>query len=95
MNHTPNIVTIDLSALLHNLNRVKDLVGSQTKIMGVVKSDAYGHGRVAVAKKLIDFQAKAYERQIESIRRAKDEALTIQEKLNLSPSDSKKNTLKP
>ena len=45
---------------------------------------------IVASKRLIEFQAKAYERQIESIRRAKDEALTIQEKLNLNPPNPKK-----
>jgi alanine racemase len=48
MNH----VTIDLSALTHNLNQVKAIVGQKTKVMGVVKADAYGHGMVAVARTL-------------------------------------------
>ncbi|EFK96289.1 Alanine racemase, partial [sediment metagenome] len=48
MNH----LTIDLSALARNLNQVKAMVGENTRIMGVVKADAYGHGLVAVAKTL-------------------------------------------
>jgi alanine racemase len=48
MNH----LTIDLSALTHNLNQVKAIVGENTKVMGVVKADAYGHGLVAVARTL-------------------------------------------
>jgi alanine racemase len=48
MNH----LTIDLSALTHNLNQVKAIVGENTRVMGVVKADAYGHGLVAVAKTL-------------------------------------------
>jgi alanine racemase len=47
-----NRLTIDLSALAHNLNQVKAIVGENTRVMGVVKADAYGHGLVAVAKAL-------------------------------------------
>jgi alanine racemase len=47
-----NRVIIDLSALVHNLTQVKKLVGRKTKIMGVVKSDAYGHGMVPVSRVL-------------------------------------------
>jgi len=47
-----NRLTIDLSALAHNLNQVKAIVGENTRVMGVVKADAYGHGLVAVAKTL-------------------------------------------
>jgi len=49
---SPNRVEIDLSALAHNLGQVKKLVGTGTRIMGIVKSDAYGHGDVPVARTL-------------------------------------------
>ena len=48
MNH----LTIELPALIHNLNQVKAIVGERTKVMGVVKADAYGHGLVAAARTL-------------------------------------------
>ena len=48
MNH----LSIELSALVHNLNQVRTIVGEDTRVMGVVKADAYGHGLVAVAKTL-------------------------------------------
>jgi alanine racemase len=48
----PNHVEIDLSALVDNLNQVKQLIGSGTKIMGIVKSDAYGHGLIPVSRTL-------------------------------------------
>jgi alanine racemase len=57
MSSFPNRVTIDLSALHHNLNQVRNLVGEEKRIMGVVKSDAYGHGMVPVARALRDFGA--------------------------------------
>ena len=40
---------IDLSALGENLNTVRRQVGEQTKVMAVVKADAYGHGVCHVA----------------------------------------------
>ncbi|MGD2127483.1 MAG: alanine racemase [Desulfobacteraceae bacterium] len=49
---SPNSVRIDLSALVHNLNQVKRVISPSTKIMGVVKSDAYGHGAVPVSQVL-------------------------------------------
>ena len=52
MSDSPNSVTIDLSALRHNFHQVKGLVGEHTRIMGVVKSDAYGHGMVPVSRSL-------------------------------------------
>jgi alanine racemase len=52
MNISPNKITIDLSALQHNLIKIRELVGKKTKIMGVVKSDAYGHGLISVAREL-------------------------------------------
>lgn len=52
MIRSPNSVKIDLTALVYNLNQVKKLVSPQTRIMGIVKSDAYGHGLVRVAQVL-------------------------------------------
>ena len=52
MNISPNNVTIDLSALQDNLLTIRELVDKKTKIMGIVKSDAYGHGLIPVAREL-------------------------------------------
>lgn len=56
MNHShtvpPSIATIDLSAIVHNFRQVKEQVGKSVKVLAVVKSDAYGHGIIPVAKKL-------------------------------------------
>ncbi len=46
----PNIVTVDLAALVHNLAQVRALIGQGIKIMGIVKSDAYGHGLLPVSQ---------------------------------------------
>src|SRR3989339_447827 len=53
MIESPNRVKIDLSSLLMNLEVVKSYLNPETKIMGIVKSDAYGHGLVPVAKVLV------------------------------------------
>lgn len=42
--HRPTWAEIRLDDLLFNLNQIRKKVGEETKIMGVVKSDAYGHG---------------------------------------------------
>ncbi|MGD8229171.1 MAG: alanine racemase [Desulfobacteraceae bacterium] len=52
MVHSPNRIVIDLSAIENNLNQVKKLLAPETRIMGVVKSDAYGHGLVPVSRVL-------------------------------------------
>lgn len=49
----PNRVWIDLKALKENFERLKDAVGADVRILGVVKSDAYGHGMVPVARTLL------------------------------------------
>ncbi len=48
----PNRVTIDLSALAYNLRQIRMLIGQSARIMGVVKSDAYGHGLLPVSQTL-------------------------------------------
>jgi len=49
----PNSITIDLSALVHNLDQIRKLVDKRVRIMGVVKADAYGHGLLPVSKTLV------------------------------------------
>ena len=48
----PTWVEIDLSALDFNSQQVKRIVGKKTKVMAVIKCDAYGHGLLPVAKRL-------------------------------------------
>ena len=50
MVRSPNHIEIDLSAMLHNLNQIKKAIGPGIKVMGIVKSDAYGHGLVPVSR---------------------------------------------
>lgn len=45
---------IDYDAIAHNCDEVQKIVGS-TKIMGIVKANAYGHGDIACAKALRDW----------------------------------------
>lgn len=42
---------VDYDAIAHNVNEIQKLVGN-TKIMGIVKANAYGHGDIACAKAL-------------------------------------------
>ena len=49
---TLNEVIIDLGALRHNLLEIKRLAGPNTRVLPVIKSDAYGHGMIPVAKAL-------------------------------------------
>ncbi len=51
MNRGPTAV-IDLSALAHNLEIVKRIVGKR-HVIAVVKADAYGHGSVEISRRLI------------------------------------------
>jgi alanine racemase len=45
-------IEIDLAALRYNFSKVRELVGPSTAVLGVVKSDAYGHGMLPVAREL-------------------------------------------
>jgi alanine racemase len=48
----PTVAEIDLSAITDNFGRLRQTVGDDVAIWGVVKADAYGHGAVAVARAL-------------------------------------------
>lgn len=53
---------VDLKAIENNLEQIKNIVDPQTKIMAVVKADAYGHGAVRVAQEFdntVDYFAVA------------------------------------
>lgn len=43
---------INLNALAHNYNTLRERIGSNVKFLGVVKADAYGHGSVHVSRLL-------------------------------------------
>ena len=53
-----NTVEIDLEALRYNFAQVRKLVGQSGAILAVVKSDAYGHGMVPVARELANQRAE-------------------------------------
>ncbi|MDR0724039.1 MAG: alanine racemase [Endomicrobium sp.] len=45
-----NWVEIDKSDFLFNLKKIKEYIAKDTKIMAVLKADAYGHGGIMLAK---------------------------------------------
>lgn len=47
--YRPTWAEVDLKAIEHNYRQVRRLVGRDTKIMAVVKANAYGHGTVEVS----------------------------------------------
>ncbi len=49
-------VEINLDAVLENLKYLKGLSKPRTKLLGVVKADAYGHGSVPIARKLEPYE---------------------------------------
>lgn len=53
----PTRAEINLSAFEFNFNQVKRLVGDGTKIMAVVKANAYGHGAIEISKLAVSLGA--------------------------------------
>ncbi len=57
-------LVIDLDALRHNFRQLRGYCAPETRIMAVVKADAYGHGLVPVARTLVregvDYLGVAY-----------------------------------
>lgn len=65
---------IDLGCLTHNLKALKDKLRADTKIIAVVKADAYGLGAIPIAKALekqkVDWLAVAYAQEGVALRKA-------------------------
>jgi alanine racemase len=53
--YRPTFAEINLDAIRHNLEIVSHIVKGGTKILGVVKADAYGHGMKEVSKAIVDY----------------------------------------
>lgn len=49
----PFTVELDLAALRHNVKRIRN-IAPQSKILAMVKANAYGHGLISIAKALTD-----------------------------------------
>lgn len=45
---------VDLDAIAHNIKEIRKITNPASKIMAVVKADAYGHGFLEVAKTLLE-----------------------------------------
>lgn len=41
---------VDLDAITHNINSIKNRIGDKAKIVAVIKTDGYGHGAVQIAR---------------------------------------------
>jgi len=50
-------VEVDLDALAHNVQQIRERLSSNTELMAVVKADAYGHGAVAIARTALHYGA--------------------------------------
>ncbi len=47
-------VVVDLGAVAHNIGKLKELLSPGTRVMAVVKADAYGHGAIQVARTVLE-----------------------------------------
>lgn len=52
--YRPTFAEINLGAIRYNLRKVKKIIGSSIKVLGVVKADAYGHGMKDVARAIVE-----------------------------------------
>lgn len=51
---------IDLDAICRNIRNAMQKVGKETKVMAIIKTDAYGHGAVPVAQALAEIGCYAF-----------------------------------
>jgi alanine racemase len=47
-------VEINLGAIRHNIQQIRSVIAENTRLMAVVKADAYGHGLVGTARAMVD-----------------------------------------
>ena len=47
---------VSLDAILHNVAGMQKLIGPDTRIMAVIKTDGYGHGAVPIGKELEELE---------------------------------------
>ena len=50
----PTHAVVDLSSLRATVSAVRAYLGSQVKIMAVVKANAYGHGVIPITRTVVD-----------------------------------------
>jgi alanine racemase len=67
MNTHPSVIHINESALKHNLKRVRNFA-PRSKVLAMLKANAYGHGLLQVAKALADADAFGVACLAEAIR---------------------------
>lgn len=53
MFYRPTWAEVNLGNIKHNIEAIRSVLSQKTAILAVVKADAYGHGIVAVSKKLV------------------------------------------
>ena len=53
-NIRPVWLEINLDAIAHNVQKIRQIVGENTQIIAVVKANAYGHGAVEVSETLLE-----------------------------------------
>ncbi len=58
--YRPTFATVDLGRLAGNFRALCDRVGDDVSVIPVVKADAYGHGAVAVARRLTEAGAGSF-----------------------------------
>ena len=66
---------VDLSAVLHNMERMHEMISPQTGMFGVIKADGYGHGAVPIGRELeklpyVSGYATATAEEASALRRA-------------------------
>jgi len=50
----PTWLEVDLEAIAHNVRRIVEMVGSEVRVLAVLKADGYGHGAVRIARTVLN-----------------------------------------
>ncbi|NIM04457.1 MAG: alanine racemase [Armatimonadetes bacterium] len=69
---------IDLSAIRYNISAVQELIGDGCRVLAVIKSDAYGHGILQIARAAVEGGAWGFcVSNVEEARRLRREGIEV------------------
>ena len=74
--HNRVCAEIDLDAIAHNMEQMRDRIGGGARLIAVIKTDGYGHGAVPIAEMFEGF-SYVWGYAVACLRRGQNLGLTV------------------